>query len=132
MVAAYRIDDVDPSQALGPRLPELLRCGRQLLLSGLEQHDVAAMITAMTGEAPSEKAAAAITERTGGNPLFVRELVRLAPSPSAGGGGTDAAWTTAVPESVRAALRRRLAALSPACHHALASASVAASRSPSS
>jgi predicted ATPase len=64
----------------------------------------------LSGVAPSEAQAAAVYERTEGNPLFVREVVRLLATEAAverpGRGGM------LIPDSVRAVIGRRLAPLS--------------------
>ena len=74
------------------------------------------MIAVIGGSHPSEDQARAVWRRSGGNPLFVRELTRLvlARGDSAG----------PLPESVRQTLTERLARVSPACAEMLEVAAV--------
>lgn len=80
--------------------------------------DVAGMLDRHGVPAAAPELVARITERTGGNPLFVRELARLvaAEGPSAA--------ADAVPAGVREVLRRRLARLPAITRTALARVSV--------
>lgn len=75
------------------------------------------LLAATAGSAPDDRTAGEVCRRTGGNPLFVRELGRLL----AARGQWDA---TAVPEGVRAVLRRRLARVSQDCQTLLGAAAV--------
>jgi predicted ATPase len=90
-------------------------------LGGLGPADVSELMATLLGRAPGEDEARRMWERTSGNPLFVRELARLA----AVRGGTGAAGLT-VPgaDSVRDVIERRLARLPQDCVHMLAAASL--------
>lgn len=83
-------------------------------LRGLDVEDVAAVMTAAGGPPPDPEHAARVWRRSGGNPLFVRELIRLRQAGSA----------DAVPETVREILLSRLARLSQPCAELLAAAAV--------
>ncbi|GLZ45709.1 hypothetical protein Acsp06_18940 [Actinomycetospora sp. NBRC 106375] len=72
----------------------------RLALGGLDVDAVGALM-ARHGLRTDTAAAAAVTDRTGGNPLFVREVARLAATAGPHGEG-------AVPAGVRDVLRRRL------------------------
>ncbi|MGY1804368.1 BTAD domain-containing putative transcriptional regulator [Blastococcus sp. SYSU D00922] len=72
-----------------------------LSLTGLDDAGVA-LIARDSGLDPTDDVVALLRERTGGNPLFVRELTRLIVSE-----GTAAGRTT-VPAGVREVLRRRV------------------------
>ena len=76
-------------------------------LHGLDEADVARLAAQIGGSVPGNLAE--LHARTGGNPLFVGELVRLALA--AGTSGTG--WRT--PDSVRDAIQRRLVRLSQPC-----------------
>ncbi|MFF5293125.1 BTAD domain-containing putative transcriptional regulator [Paractinoplanes globisporus] len=76
-----------------------------LLLGGLDAEAIAALARREGLVAAGPDVLALVAERTGGNPLFVRELARLLAAE-----GTDAAGT-AVPAGVREVLRRRVARL---------------------
>lgn len=76
-----------------------------LILDGLDAAATAALAADYGLTAASGEALRLLRERTGGNPLFVRELARLMAAE-----GTDAVWAS-VPVGVRDVLRRRLARL---------------------
>src|SRR5215208_4947041 len=61
----------------GDAMGQLVRDGHLLTLRGLDRGEVAELIEAISGPPPSEAMAAAVHEATEGNPLFVRETVRL-------------------------------------------------------
>ena len=95
----------------------LLGLGGQVLpLTGLSPAEVGTLIAVIGGSHPSEEQASAVWRRSGGNPLFVRELTRLvlARGDSAG----------PLPDSVRQTLTERLARVSPACAEMLEVAAV--------
>ena len=75
---------------------------RELAVGPLAADEVADVVGTVSGENLSSSDAAALAERTGGNPLFVREYARLPPGERFG---------AALPTAVRAVLGRRLAAL---------------------
>jgi predicted ATPase len=68
----------------------------------------------------------ALHQRTEGNPFFLTEVVHLleAEGPPSTGGGQDAALAFPIPQSVQAAIGRRLHPLSAACQHLLQIAAV--------
>lgn len=127
VIGTYRIEEVDARHPLGARLPDLVRWGRQLVLSGVGGSEVAALVAGLSGAVPSGAAVAAIAERTGGNPLFVRELFRLSEADPTASDGVETTSKRGMPTSVRAVLDRRLATLSPECGRVLAVASVVGS-----
>ncbi len=90
----------------------------RLRLRGLDPAAVAVLAAdfGLPGAAP--ETIALLTERTGGNPLFVRELVRLTVAEG------PAAARSAVPAGVREVLRRRAARLPDAVMTALRQAAV--------
>jgi tetratricopeptide (TPR) repeat protein len=101
--AARRLDAVDT-------LADLARVGHVLSLAALGRDDVTALVADLAGTVPQEQAVAAIYDTTEGNPLFVREVVRLIASREA----LDRAGQARVPipETVRAVIRQRLVPLS--------------------
>lgn len=76
-----------------------------LMLGGLDAAATAALAADCGLPSASGEALRLLRERTGGNPLFVRELARLMAAE-----GPDAVWAS-VPVGVRDVLRRRLARL---------------------
>jgi DNA-binding SARP family transcriptional activator len=106
-VAAFR-----PADA-GDRLVETLaalarRSPQRLALGGLSAPEVGELVRALREQPLDPATVTALAERTGGNPFYVRESVRLLASEGA------LVATSEVPEGVRDVLRRRLARLPPA------------------
>ncbi|MEU6800102.1 ATP-binding protein [Streptomyces neyagawaensis] len=104
-VAGYRPAEVGEPLAktlahLAPRLPH------RVALAGLSPRDVATVVDAVCGEPVDEATVAALAERTGGNPFYVRESARLLADEGA------LVAVSEVPQGVRDVLRRRLALLS--------------------
>ncbi|MFE4991799.1 BTAD domain-containing putative transcriptional regulator [Streptomyces mirabilis] len=87
------------------------RSPHRIALGGLADDDVRTLVSAVCGAPVDRHTLAALTERTGGNPFYVRESARLLASE-----GSLVALSE-VPQGVRDVLRRRFARL-PA--HALA------------
>jgi tetratricopeptide (TPR) repeat protein len=117
LLGAYRDEEA------GPRLRRLAGTSEQLSLSGLHPSDVAALMSALTGDTPAASVAADVWRRTGGNPFLVRELTRLlvAQGDYARGWAPTAAGLL---DSVRDVLERRLARLSQPCAELLTVAAV--------
>ena len=106
VVAAFR-----PADAAG-RLEETLavlarRSPQRLALGGLSPPEVGELARAVLGRPLDAATVAALAERTGGNPFYLRESVRLLASEGA------LVAVSEVPEGVRDVLRRRLARLPP-------------------
>jgi DNA-binding SARP family transcriptional activator len=117
LLGAYRPTDG------GERLDEALallarRSPERIALDGLAVEDVAALVTAVHGGPLDRHTVAALTDRTGGNPFYVRESARLLASEGA------LVALAEVPEGVRDVLRRRLARLPPAAVSVLRLAAV--------
>jgi tetratricopeptide (TPR) repeat protein len=70
VVGTYRDTDVEPDHPLHRLLGELARAGPRVVLGGLDPGEVADLI-GVAGDR-----AAAVAERTGGNPFFIREIER--------------------------------------------------------
>ena len=116
----------------GPRLRALLdevrreRRLEQVTLAGLPVSEVDDLVATWLGEAPPPKLTQVVHGRTGGNPLFVEELVRHLVETHSGapvGDLVDAA-TTDVPEGVRAVIDRRAARLPEPARQAVTVAAV--------
>jgi tetratricopeptide (TPR) repeat protein len=125
IIGTYRDRDLDPAHPLARRLAELVRHGLHLSLGGLGKRDVAALVGAMSVAGVDLSSAIPLLHRkSGGNPFFLRELLRLIGADgSVSSFGLEAAGT--VPTGVRAVVARRLARLSPSTQEVLAAASVA-------
>ncbi|MFC8435711.1 BTAD domain-containing putative transcriptional regulator [Streptomyces sp. NPDC057253] len=117
-VVGYRPAEVGEPLAktlaqLAPRLPH------RVALAGLSARDVATVVDAVCGEPVDEATVAALAERTGGNPFYVRESARLLADEGA------LVAVSEVPQGVRDVLRRRLALLSADARAAVQLAAVA-------
>jgi tetratricopeptide (TPR) repeat protein len=77
VVGTYRNLTADRVHGIGDALGQLIREGHLLTLRGLDRREVGELIAALAGAEPSEAMVAAVHEATEGNPLFVRETVRL-------------------------------------------------------
>ncbi len=113
LVATARTD-------LEPALPEwttvwadLVRRGEVVGIGPLTEDDVSRLLRDATGSADPDLVRR-ITERTGGNALFVSELVRWCAAP---GGDVDD-----LPDTVRTVIGARVAERSPACRRVLSAA----------
>ncbi|PWW24218.1 putative ATPase [Geodermatophilus normandii] len=116
VLVTYRDRDLDGGQPLADTLAELARVAPvdRLELTGLEVADVARVMASHVGTDPDDELARLVSDRTGGNPFFVIEVLRLL-----GTSGwpqrttSEAASVVAqqVPAGVRDVLRRRLSRL---------------------
>lgn len=77
VVATYRARSCSPGTPVGESLAELVRHGRWLQLSSLTVPEVDEVVTALTAVRPSPRLVEELHRQTGGNPLFVTEVVRL-------------------------------------------------------
>ncbi|MGW2787150.1 BTAD domain-containing putative transcriptional regulator [Streptomyces populi] len=103
-VAGYRPSDV--GDHLLKTLAQLAPYGpHRITLAGLAPQDTATLVEAVCGEPVDPATVAALAERTGGNPFYVRESARLLADEGA------LVAVSEVPQGVRDVLRRRLALL---------------------
>lgn len=107
---------------VGPRQQELATQvaarGESWLLDGLDEADVRTLLELTTGRTPDAGETHVVRERTGGNPLFVSEMGRLASSRGAG------SVASILPASAQATIRRRVARLAQPAADALGAAAV--------
>jgi DNA-binding SARP family transcriptional activator len=107
VVGAHRPPDLVPGSLLGDALGDLHRTPvvtTRIQMLPLDATGVARLMEITTGVVPSEGLAERVQARTGGNPLFVAELARLAGER----GLTD---DSVVPDAIRDVVRGRLARL---------------------
>jgi len=119
------IATVRDTEASSPTMRRAMRLAERHHLTGLNADSVAEYLGAISGESVNETLAAAITERTGGNPLFVRETVHYLRSlrPDASLAGFDAT-AVVIPDAVHDVIRSRVDSLDANVREALQVASV--------
>jgi tetratricopeptide (TPR) repeat protein len=122
LLGTYRNVEVDCASENGRRIAALACDARAITLGGLTQPEVAGVIEQITRQPVAESVATAVHEATGGNPLFIDELMR-----SLGAGGlahSVCATRLPLPQRVHAMIRRRTERLSHACRRVLAVAAL--------
>jgi DNA-binding SARP family transcriptional activator len=128
VAGSFRDEGDEAGLELRALLADLRRERRleQVRLAGLPVDEADELIAAWLGEAPPPKLTQAVHERTGGNPLFIEELVRHLVETHAGKpvGELVEAAATDVPEGVRAVIDRRVALLPEPARRAVTVAAV--------
>lgn len=116
LMGTYRdVEAESPDHPLRPLILPLVAKATTVTLTGLERDEVGALMERTAGRVPDRALVAEVHRRTGGNPFFVEQTARL----WTGGGDVSA-----VPPSVREAVRRRLSLLPDAVAGILTTASV--------
>jgi predicted ATPase len=105
VVGTYRDLEAGRRPGLGDVAGELVREGQLVTLRGLDREAVRGLVERLLGVTPSQANVAEIHERTEGNPLFIREAVRL----FASGADLERRGRIAIPipGSVRALIQQR-------------------------
>jgi tetratricopeptide (TPR) repeat protein len=127
VVGTYRDIELTPSHPLASALPDLARhpATHTLLLRGFRESDAARLIEVIVGTPPSPRVARAIHAGTGGNPLFIGELVRLLASEGRLEEPIDEpAVRLAIPRGIRDVIETRLERVSVDSRDVLSTASV--------
>ncbi len=114
LLVTARAEELDPARPVGVLIGELARMphAERLVLAPLERAEVAALVEAITGVAPSARLTGQLAQRAAGNPFFTEELLAAGP---------DALM---LPASIRDVLAARAAQLPAAGQRALGAASV--------
>jgi DNA-binding SARP family transcriptional activator len=122
LAGTYRDAPADRSTALDATLASVVRRpgALDLHLHGLEADEVAEVVTATLGRAPTAGLVEMVHTRTDGNPFFVTQLARFLDEASANG--------RSVPSGVRHVLARRVQLLPPDAQRVLELAAVVGRR----
>ena len=124
-IATHRTGETPRDAELAAALADLGNTGRRLVLGGLSRDEVHELAAPQPSEAPPEQIVDRLHALTGGNPLFVDEVMRLLAAEGAlSAPGALASGRLPVPDGVRATIRRRLDPLQPAVAQALTAAAV--------
>ena len=120
VIGAYRDTELSDGN-LGELLPDLRRHAASIVLGGLDDEDVGRIVAVWRADAP--KLVRAVAEETGGNPFFVKEVVRLLAAQGRLDDNIDLASVPVLPETVRDVIDHHVARLSQTCHDVLEIAS---------
>jgi DNA-binding CsgD family transcriptional regulator len=114
LLTTVRAEEVDPALPVGVLIGELARMphAERLTLRPMDRAEVAALVEAITGVAPSARLTGRLVERAAGNPFFTEELLAAGP------------YALTLPASVRDVLAARAARLPAAGQRVLGVASV--------
>jgi hypothetical protein len=127
LVGTYRDAEVGRQHPLTRTLGQLvhLGVGQRISLEGLTPADITQYIEMTSGVEPSEALVVAAYRQTGGNALFLTEVVRLLVSEGRLRDlGQESNIYIPIPLSVREVIHRRVNGLSPECYRLLTTASV--------
>ena len=125
VVVGLRSSEADHVPAVVSTLAGLARLDPvRIELGGLDADAIGDWVGGRAGVHVGTEVAVALAERSGGNPLYVGELVRLLVRHGALGSLDAPAWRT-VPDNVRDLVRHRTAELPPESSHVLRTAAVA-------
>jgi tetratricopeptide (TPR) repeat protein len=120
VIGAYR--DTELNGPLGDVITDLRRVSVGLALTGLTTEDVGLLIAPWTSDTP--RLVRAVTQETGGNPFFVKEVVRLLAAQGRLSEDIDLSSLPVLPQTVRDVIDHHLARLSQPCHDILELAAV--------
>jgi DNA-binding CsgD family transcriptional regulator len=114
LLLTARAEELDPARPVSVLIGELARLlhAERLVLAPLQHAEVAALVEAITGMAPSARLTSQLMQRAAGNPFFTEELLAAGPD------------ALALPASIRDVLAARAAQLPAAGQRVLAAASV--------
>jgi class 3 adenylate cyclase/tetratricopeptide (TPR) repeat protein len=107
ILGTYRDGEVAADETLAGLFSALGRNARTLRLAGLSAEELAVLVTAATGKGASKAWLDVLAERTSGNPLFAKEVLRLLVSQ----GGSAGDSLASLPPSVVDVVGRRVARL---------------------
>jgi len=114
LLVTVRSEELDPARPVSVLIGELTRLphAERLVLTQLDRAEVAALVEAITGVAPSARLTVRLMQRAAGNPFFIEELLAAGPD------------ALNLPASVGDVLAARVVRLPPAGQRVLGAASV--------
>jgi DNA-binding CsgD family transcriptional regulator/tetratricopeptide (TPR) repeat protein len=114
LLVTVRSEELDPARPVSVLIGELTRLphAERVVLTQLGQTEVAALVEAITGVAPSARLTGQLTKRAAGNPFFTEELLAAGPD------------ALNLPASVYDVLAARVVRLPPTGQRVLGAASV--------
>ncbi len=114
LLVTVRAEELDPALPVGVLVGELARMphAERLTPAPMDRGEVAALVEAITGVAPSARLTGQLVERAAGNPFFTEELLAAGP------------YALTLPASVRDVIAARAARLPAAGQRVLGAASV--------
>jgi hypothetical protein len=115
-LGTWRDLDQLPDDPLTPQLAGLAARSAVVPLPALTEDEVARLVAGALGREPDPGLAADLRRRTGGNPFFVQQVIRLPPARDDAPAG--------IPLGVREVIERRLGRLGPACAELVTAAAV--------
>ncbi len=127
LLCTYRDTDLHRGHRLSDVLGDLRRerLFERILLHGLAEENVGAIVSAWTGAAPPSEFTHAVHAETEGNPFFVEEVMRhLQETGAIASGRYEFGSDASLPEGLREVIGRRLSRLSAECNRVLQFASV--------
>jgi class 3 adenylate cyclase len=125
VIVTYRETEVSRDPELAQLMAELGREGSRISLRGLTVADVAEFVATAAGTRPYQRMIERLMSATEGNPFFVSEIVRLLVAErQLGRDDAEDFGSFRIPDSIRVAIRRRIALISEPARNALTVASV--------
>jgi class 3 adenylate cyclase/tetratricopeptide (TPR) repeat protein len=120
LIGTYRDVEIKTSPQLSAILAEISRDARTIKLRGLGRKDVGEFVRASGGRGLGEEALEVLYRTTGGNPFFLNETLRLVlAEQNLNSISPESIKKIVIPDTVRAAIRRRIELVPPAVQDAL-------------
>ncbi len=122
VVGAYRDTELSAAggsggSPLGELIGDLRRLSESIALSGLGHDEVGRLVAQWRADAP--RLVRAVADETGGNPFFVKEVIRLLAAQGRLDDDVDLVSVPVLPETVRDVIEHHVARLSQPCHDVL-------------
>lgn len=120
LIGTYRDVEIKTAPQLSAILAEISRDAHTIKLHGLDRKDVGEFVRASGGRSLGEEALEVLYRTTGGNPFFLNETLRLVlAEQNLGNISPESIKKIVIPDTVRAAIRRRIELVPAAVQDAL-------------